>query len=154
LRDRYDSNDVVVIPHAHQPADWRIIDTDLERVVEITSAHGTFEWFGRKYLDQGLEVGLIGSSDDRIGHPGYRPRTGWSEYSSALGAMAATYATENSRDAIFDAIRARLMLPTVSGLFSRLLWVSTDWVRGCHKIRLETLLARPLVRPLSTLLLW
>jgi hypothetical protein len=112
LRDRYDSNDVVVIPHAHQPVDWRITDTDLERVVEITSAHGTFEWFGRKCLDQGLEVGLIGSSDDHIGHPGYRPRAGWSEYSSALGAMAATYAAENSRDAIFDAIRARLTYAT------------------------------------------
>ena len=30
LRERYDTNDVLIIPHAHQPGDWRNSDTDME----------------------------------------------------------------------------------------------------------------------------
>ena len=30
--------------------DYRLSDPDLERLVEIMSQHGTFEWFGRRYL--------------------------------------------------------------------------------------------------------
>ena len=43
LRAAYDPDDVLVIPHAHEAADWTQSDPELEKLVEIYSMHGTFE---------------------------------------------------------------------------------------------------------------
>ena len=43
-------DDVLVIPHAHEAGDWTRSDPDLERLVEIYSMHGSFEFFGNLYL--------------------------------------------------------------------------------------------------------
>lgn len=107
LRASISLDDVIVVPHAHQPGDWTTSDAELERLVEIVSYHGTFEWFGRRYLDQGWEVGFIGSSDDHVGSPGYRPRALGSPASDNFGGLAAVYASELSRDSVFDALRNR-----------------------------------------------
>ncbi len=105
LRELYDTNDVVIIPHAHQPGDWRNSDTDMETLVEIMSMHGTFEWFGNYYLRRGHQVGFIAASDDHRTHPGYtgtRPR-GMTQF----GGLAAVLAGEKTNDAIFDALKQR-----------------------------------------------
>ncbi len=94
--------DVLVIPHVHRPGDWRKSDGALERLAEIQSAHGTFEWFGNKYLQNGFEVGFIGSSDNHTTSPGYSPGKG-----RQLGGLAAVMAEQNSPDELFDALRAR-----------------------------------------------
>lgn len=107
LRTGVSADDVIVVPHAHQPGDWTKSDPGLERLVEIVSYHGTFEWFGKRYLDQGWEVGFIGSSDDHVGSPGYRPRAFGSPGSDNFGGLAAVYASELSRDSVFDALRNR-----------------------------------------------
>ncbi len=70
LRREVDPKDVVVIPHAHMAADWTMSDVDLERLAEIYSMHGTFEWFGNRFLQNGWEVGFIGASDDHRAQPG------------------------------------------------------------------------------------
>ncbi|MHC4402635.1 MAG: DUF3604 domain-containing protein, partial [Planctomycetota bacterium] len=90
-------------PHAHQPGNWEISDGDIERLIEITSTHGTFEWFGNRYLQQGWEVGFIGSSDNHHEHPGYTD-TGTS-FHTQRGGLAAVIARENTTDALFDAMR-------------------------------------------------
>ena len=72
LRAENSSNDVLVIPHAHQAGDWNRSDPDLEKLVEISSMHGTFEWFGNLYLKNGFEIGFIAASDDHRGRPGYQ----------------------------------------------------------------------------------
>lgn len=102
LRQVNDPNDVLIIPHAHMPGDWRQNDAGMERVVEITSGHGGWEWFGNRYLENGFRVGFVGSSDNHAGHPGYSVGT-----NRQLGGLAAVFAPENSRDAIFDSLRAR-----------------------------------------------
>ena len=105
LRERYDTNDVLIIPHAHQPGDWRNSDTDMESLVEIMSMHGTFEWFGNYYLRNGHQVGFVAASDDHRTHPGYtgtRPR-GMTQF----GGLAAALASEKTADAIFDALKQR-----------------------------------------------
>ena len=108
LRSALPVDDVLIIPHAHQPGDWERSDPDLETLVEIVSYHGTFEWFGKRYLNQGWEVGFIGSSDDHVGSPGYRPRAAiWSPGSDNFGGIAAAYAPSLDRDSIFDALRSR-----------------------------------------------
>ncbi|HIG27640.1 MAG TPA: DUF3604 domain-containing protein [Verrucomicrobiales bacterium] len=102
--------DVLVIPHAHQAADWRLSDPGTERLVEIMSMHGTFEWFGQKYLEQGFEVGFIGASDDHLGHPGYSSglRGGLRQH----GGLAAVFAESLTTDGVFDGLRNRTAYAT------------------------------------------
>ncbi|MCB1693315.1 MAG: DUF3604 domain-containing protein [Pseudomonadales bacterium] len=104
LRDNYDTDDVLIIPHAHQAGDYRQNDPTMERLVEIMSHHGTFEWFGKMYLSHGHQVGFVAASDDHLSQPGY---TGpWSGVMAQRGGLAAVRATENTRDGIFDAMKA------------------------------------------------
>ena len=105
LHALYDPEDVLLIPHAHQAGDWRSADVYLTRLVEIMSMHGTFEWFGDRYLQHGHEVGFIAASDDHIGHPGYFTGTGGQ--TRQRGGLAAVYAPELTTDTIFDGLRAR-----------------------------------------------
>ena len=110
LHRRYRPEDVLVIPHAHQAADWRLSDLDMERLVEIVSAHGTFEWFGRNYLQHGWRLGFVGASDDHLSHPGYAAARGFGGQRTAIGSfggLAAVLAAEKTTDAVFDALRDR-----------------------------------------------
>ena len=107
LRSENSTDDVLVIPHAHQPGDWTNSDPDMERLVEIQSGHGTFDWFGNKYLQNGFEVGFIGASDNHNGHPGYSGIG-----NRQLGGLAAVIASENNADAIFTALRDRAAYAT------------------------------------------
>ncbi len=104
LRANYDTNDVLVIPHAHQAGDYRQNDPELENLVEIMSQHGTFEWFGRMYLSHGHRVGFIAASDNHLSQPGYTRAKGASL--AQRGGLAAVRAKENSRESIFDAMKS------------------------------------------------
>ena len=59
LRRENEPSEVLVIPHAHQAGDWNQSPADLQSLVEIMSHHGTFEWFGNRYLQNGYEIGFI-----------------------------------------------------------------------------------------------
>lgn len=102
--------DVLIIPHAHQAADWRTNDPGLERLVEIMSNHGTFEWFGKRYLLNGFQVGFVAASDGHLSHPGYV-----TPLPSGLfqrGGLAGVIASEKTTDEIFDALRDRHVYAT------------------------------------------
>jgi hypothetical protein len=98
------ARDVLVIPHAHTAADWNTSDSDLERLVEIASMHGTFEWFGNLYLRNGFEIGFISASDDHRSKPGLAPGLFFSPQLQP-GGLAAAIAPSKTTDAIFDALR-------------------------------------------------
>ena len=116
LRAVHDPRDVLVIPHAHQAADWRLSAPDLEHLVEIMSSHGTFEWFGQRYLEHGHRVGFVGASDDHIGHPGYAPGhpANPTRRSSIFqfGGLAGVLSESGDSDALFDALKARSVFAT------------------------------------------
>jgi hypothetical protein len=97
--------DVLVIPHAHMPGDWTQSDPALERLVEIYSMHGSFEWFGNLYLKRGWRVGFIGASDEHRAMPGHSPGFGAFGPLLETGGVAAVIAPAKTRDAIFDALR-------------------------------------------------
>ena len=99
-----DSKDILLIPHAHNPGDWGMSESATERFVEIVSLHGTFEWFGRRYLDEGFLVGFLGGSDDHMGHPGLRPLRR-NPTSDNYGGLLGLYASDKTNDAVFDAMR-------------------------------------------------
>ncbi len=102
LRKKNGTDDVLIIPHAHQVGDWTNSDADMERLVEIQSGHGTFDWFGNKYLQNGFEIGFVGASDNHNGHPGYSGIG-----NRQLGGLAAAMAQKNNGDEIFSALRDR-----------------------------------------------
>ena len=106
LRNAYDTDDVLIIPHAHQAGDWRLNDPEMERLIEIQSMHGTFEWFGNYYLRNGYQVGFIAASDDHKTRPGLAS-PGVRGNLTQFGGLAAVYAEEKTNDAIFDALRNR-----------------------------------------------
>lgn len=97
-----DPDKVLIIPHAHQPGDWTKLDDKFGSLVEIYSTHGSFEWFGRRYLQQGYQVGFNAASDDHIGHPGNSPARAWTR-----GGIAAVFAQRHGRESIFKNLKSR-----------------------------------------------
>lgn len=104
LRADHDPRDVVVIPHAHNPGNYRLSDPQLQPLVEIMSQHGSFEWLGRMYLSHGHQVGFTAASDNHLSQPGYTAPKGGGL--SQRGGLGAVLAPELSRDAIFDAMKS------------------------------------------------
>lgn len=104
LLESNEEQEILVIPHAHQAADWREADDSLVRLVEIHSQHGSFEWFAKMYLRSGHDVGFIGGSDNHQGHPGYaQARDGVLE---SQGGLAAVRVATKTRPEIFASLRA------------------------------------------------
>ncbi len=101
--------------------DWDVApDPELEPVTEIVSVHGSSEAadspalihrpvpgnFVRDALDRGYRFGFLGSSDGHDGHPGL------GHLASPTGGLAAIFAEELTREAIYDALRARRVYAT------------------------------------------
>ena len=85
-------------------------DPELEPLIEIMSQHGTFEWFGRKYLAAGHQVGFIAASDNHLSQPGFTAATAGGL--SQRGGLGALIANASTRDALFDAMRSRATYAT------------------------------------------
>ena len=111
LYDRFAGrSDVLLVPHVggrHANLDFH--DPSLEPVVELHSAHGTFEWLGRDARARGLKVGYLCGSDVHVGRPGAaRPAVKAGEDGLGVtGGLAAVLVDELSREAIFAALRER-----------------------------------------------
>ena len=101
--------------------DWRIApDPVLEPVVEVVSVHGSSEaadtpgriyraeagGYVRDALDRGHRLGFVGSTDGHDGHPGL------SHLAGGNGGLVAVFAEENTREAVFAALRARRVYAT------------------------------------------
>jgi len=103
LADENDMRDVLIIPHAHEPGEYRQSHPRMEPLVEIMSMHGRNEWFGVMYLNHGHQVGFIAASDDHLSHPGYP--TPLIRGLADSGGLAAVLAPEKTTNAIFDAMK-------------------------------------------------
>lgn len=85
------------LAYAHDPR-W-------ERVVEVHSAWGSFEWLLLDALQLGHRVGVVANSDGHKGRPG-ASYPGAATF-GAMGGLTAWQAEALSRDGLVDALRAR-----------------------------------------------
>ncbi len=99
--------DAVVIAHVGgRYADIKLAhDGKLERTVEVHSTWGTFEWLLHDAFEKGYRVGVVCHSDDHKGRQG-ATRPGASTF-GAVGGLTCYLMPELSRDAVFEALRAR-----------------------------------------------
>lgn len=107
LREVDDPDNVLIIPHAHEAGDWHYTDAEMQRLVEIYSGHGSFEYFGQKFLKRGYRMGVVAASDDHSGHPGYAPAL-----VSTRGGLAAVYSPALNRDGIWNGLKSRATYAT------------------------------------------
>jgi len=98
--------DVMLVPHiGGRRADLAWHDPHLERLIEIHSCWGTFEWFRDEAMRRGLRVGFTAGSDDHKGRPGAAaPGSG---SFAVRGGLTCAWAGDLTREALWEALRAR-----------------------------------------------
>ncbi len=103
--------EIIIIPHVggrratldqHLPS--------LEPVIEVLSATGCFEWFLDEALERGYRVGFICGSDGHKGRPG-ASHPGASLF-GIYGGLCCAYARELTREALWEALKARRVYGT------------------------------------------
>ena len=103
----YRSKDVVVIPHVGgYPADLAFHEPTLEPAIEITSTHGSFEWFLEDALQRGYIVGFLGGSDGYTGRPGGE-YPGHLERRYSKGGYTGLYSEALTLKGLLEALKAR-----------------------------------------------
>lgn len=113
----------LTVPHhpggAPVPICWKYYNPQYQPVVEMVSVHGVAEYVGcprcisgpvesgmvQSALARGYRLGIIGSGDTHDGHPGLGSP-------GARAGLAGIYATALTREAIFEALRARRVYAT------------------------------------------
>ena len=96
----------LLVPHVGgRYADLQWHDPALERVIEVYSEWGEFEWFLREALTRGYRVGFVAGSDDHKGRPGAAyPGSG---SFGVYGGLTCILAEELTRAGLFEALQAR-----------------------------------------------
>jgi len=105
------------------PSDFQYHDPRCQWSVEVASMHGNFEFFAQRALQRGLQVGFHASSDGHVQTPGHprRPGSGGRngdfnrrDTGYGSGALMAVLAPELTREALWEAFRARRTYATTS----------------------------------------
>ncbi len=103
--------DVTLIPHiGGRRASLDYHHAELERVMEIYSSWGRFEWFVEEALEKGWRVGITAGSDGHKGRPG-------ASYPGAAifgvyGGYTCIYAEKLTRESLWEAIQSRRVYGT------------------------------------------
>ena len=107
LYQAYRQADALIMPHVGGVhADLTHHEPTLEPVVEVTSTHGSFEWFLRETLERRYMVGFVGGSDSYTGRPG-DDRPGYQLRRYAKSGLAGVYAEALTLEGVLDALKAR-----------------------------------------------
>lgn len=100
--------------------DWEIPPEERERLVEISSIHGTSEYLGGEYsiyrpvpgtfvrdaLKRGYRLGFTGSGDNHDGHPGN------GSAGAAVTGLLGLYGTGLTREEVWEALESRRVYAT------------------------------------------
>jgi hypothetical protein len=123
-RDLAEGDRALLIPHVggrRALFEWH--DPALERLVEIASSWGHFDWFYRDALARGLQVGASAAGDEHRGRPG-GGAPGVGSFGTAGGLTGVLADTVTSGD-IAKALRARHTWATTGGRAVALLSAGT-----------------------------
>ena len=98
--------DALLVPHVggrYANLTWH--HPKLERVIEVYSEWGEFEWFLREALEKGYRVGFVAGSDDHKGRPGAAyPGSG---AFGVYGGLTCIYARQLTREGLWESLKAR-----------------------------------------------
>lgn len=104
-------DDVMIIPHiGGRYGSLAYFNPKFTPVIEIHSHHGTFEWFIFDAMKARAKVGFIATSDDHTCRPGMSyplSKDGKASSFDVTSGYTAAYASELTREAIWEAIMAR-----------------------------------------------
>ncbi len=104
-------NDVMSVAHiGGRACNLDYFDPEFVHLIEAHSHHGTFEWLIEEALERGFKVGITGGSDDHTGRQGLvypNRRTNNVVTFDVKGGLLGLYAKELTREAVWDAMRAR-----------------------------------------------
>jgi hypothetical protein len=101
--------------------DW--YDQQIERLCETHSTHGTVEWFFMDALARGYRVGLTAGTDGVMGRPG-ADHPGRRLIRNLRNGLTAVYASELTREALWDALQQRRCYATTGERIR--LWFEVD----------------------------
>lgn len=137
--------DVMMIPHHVKTwTDWSFYDPLLEPVMEVYSCWGQSEnpslarwdkgmtpgagaW---EALKRGYRLGIIASSDNHVGMPGRSFPHDRQVHTPFPGGLAAVWARELTREAVFDAVRDRRCYGTTGARIVLEFWVDGEPMGG------------------------
>ena len=120
----YEGTQALVVAHVGgRRANLEFHAPGVQRLIEVSSAHGRFEWFLREALSRGYRVGFIAGSDGVMGRPG-NERPGFFYGRNINGGLAGIYAESHGREGILAALRARRCYGTSGPRIN--LWVEAD----------------------------
>ncbi|NQT14992.1 MAG: DUF3604 domain-containing protein, partial [Planctomycetes bacterium] len=115
LEDRLGNKDVFSVPHyGGRPGNPTWHNPKVQRLIEIFSEHRRSEDWATKFLTQGHRLGVIASTDNHYGNPGYgylRPTHEWDTQEIGMAAVA-VYAASRTRESIFHALYDRHVYAT------------------------------------------
>src|SRR6266542_2671949 len=107
LHNAYRGTDTLITPHVGGGhADLTYHEPTLEPALEITSTHGSFEWFLRESLEHGYRMGFVGGSDSHDGRPG-ADSPGFQERRYAKGGLTGLYVRDLTLGGVHEALKAR-----------------------------------------------
>ena len=112
LHKYYRGTDTVITPHVggtHANLEWH--DPSLEPVLEVTSTHGSFEWFLMESIERGYQMGFVGGNDCHTGRAG-DDRPGYQERRYSKGGLTGIYADELTLKSILEAMKAKRVYAT------------------------------------------
>jgi hypothetical protein len=89
-----------------RPTNFEFHEPQVERLVEIHSTHGTAEWFFFDALRRGYRVGVTAGADGVSGRPG-ADHPGSRQIRNVRSGITAVYATDLTREGIWEGLRAR-----------------------------------------------
>jgi hypothetical protein len=128
LHEYYRSTDTVITPHVGgQHADLQYHDPTLEPAFEVTSTHGTFEWFLEESLSRGYEMGFLGGNDCHTGRPG-DDRPGHQERRYSKGGITGTYARELTLPGVLEALKKKRVYATTGARIRAYLHVDDHFI--------------------------
>jgi hypothetical protein len=115
LRQHLRDKNVFCIPHyGGRRGNPKWGDAKVQRMIEVFSEHRRSEDWTATFLRNGHRLGVIASTDDHFGNPGYgylKPTWDWDTQEIGMAAVA-VYAAERTRESVFRALYDRRVYAT------------------------------------------